>query len=343
MKVEVYSRKAARMAAGFVFLTCTGLFAGTPADRARAKFESISEQRIAPGSAVSFSREEVSAWMVEEQRRTVSGIRNLAVSFGDGLVNFDCIVNLVELSASFNQPLDPISALFVQGEHALRVGLAVNSAGGRARVSLVAFDYDGGPAPPIIRERMVGSFLAAYPAVKLNQSFALSYNVDEVRVDESGIRVSIVPRARAVDGATTSNAAAPKPIRPVAASNRETRPNSSSAPARSGDASSAAPENNPAPSPVAGPSEQELNDASETLMKLQARAEAVYQALADLERQQHAAGFGLRGDIVASRSRLSSYLRIARTQIQERNLTGIQHRFDAAEEEVEKLEKFLGR
>lgn len=341
MEVKVYV-KAMRPIAAFVLLSCAAV-ADPLADRARAKFERISAQRVAPGSAVSFSPEEISAWMLEEQRRTVSGIRNLAVSLGDGSINFECIVNLVELAASFQQPLDPISALFVQGEHRLRLGLAVNSGEGRARVSLAAFDYDGGPAPEIIRERMVSSFLSAYPSVKLNQDFALSYNVEQVRVDGSGIRVSFVPRAGAADGTMPANTAPAKPSRPTRASAQETAASSPPATARAGEQTSYGnPQTSSAPPPVPGPSAQQLNDASEALMKMQSRAEAVYQSLGDLERQQHAAGYGLRGDMVAARSRLVSYLQMIQRQIESRDLTGIQHNFESAEAELGKLEKFLG-
>lgn len=97
-----------------------------------------------------------------------------------------------------------------------------------------------------------------------------------------------------------------------------------------------------APAP-AGPSEQDLNNASEALMKMQARAEAVHQSLANLKRQQAADGYGLRSDIVASEGRMGSYLQMAERQLQSRNLDGAQHNMERAEEELMKLEKFLGR
>jgi serine/threonine protein kinase len=99
----------------------------------------------------------------------------------------------------------------------------------------------------------------------------------------------------------------------------------------------------PPPPPPSGPSEAEVNDASEALMKMQARADAVHQGLGDLQRQQAAQGLGLRGDIVASQSRMDSYMQAAQRALQGRDLQGAQKNMDGAERELSKLETFLGR
>ncbi len=99
----------------------------------------------------------------------------------------------------------------------------------------------------------------------------------------------------------------------------------------------------PPPPAPAGPSEQEMNEAGEALMKIQSRAEAVHQSLASLKQQQAAQGLGLRGDIVESEARMGSYIQMADRQLQGRNLDSAKKNMDRAEEELSKLEKFLGR
>jgi len=99
----------------------------------------------------------------------------------------------------------------------------------------------------------------------------------------------------------------------------------------------------PPPPPPAGPSDAELNSASESLMKMHARADAVHQGIGDLQRQQAAQGLGLRGDIVASQSRMDSYLQMAQRALQGRDLQAAQKNMDSAEQELTKLETFLGR
>jgi hypothetical protein len=203
-----------------VLFLLRGAAADTLADRALEKFETIANERVAPGSSVSFSVDEVSAWVLEEQQRTASaGIRNLTLSFDQNVVYFDCIVNLVALSASLGSPLDPLSALFVAGDSPLRVGVSVNSSDGFAKLNLVQLNYGGGPAPDMIRQRMVGTFLSAYPKVKLNQRFPLSYNVDRVQLQPDGVEVSVKGSSGLARSANNSvperppvEVASPKPL-----------------------------------------------------------------------------------------------------------------------------------
>jgi len=97
------------------------------------------------------------------------------------------------------------------------------------------------------------------------------------------------------------------------------------------------------PAPPFGPSAEALNNASEALMKLNARADAVRGSLNQLRQQQAQSGYGLRQDIAASASRLDSYLQMADRMIQSGNLALAQKNMDHAEEELDKLEKFFGR
>lgn len=99
----------------------------------------------------------------------------------------------------------------------------------------------------------------------------------------------------------------------------------------------------PAPAPPPGPSQAELNKASESLMKMDARADAVRQGLGDLKQQQASQGLGLRGDIVASENRMNSYLQMAQRALQSRDLQMAEKNMDSAEQELSKLENFLGR
>jgi eukaryotic-like serine/threonine-protein kinase len=98
-----------------------------------------------------------------------------------------------------------------------------------------------------------------------------------------------------------------------------------------------------APPPPAGPSEAELSAASESLMKMNARADAVHESLGSLRQQQAAQGLSLRGDMASAESRMASYLQAAQRALQARDLQGAQKAMDSAETELSKLENFLGR
>ena len=92
-----------------------------------------------------------------------------------------------------------------------------------------------------------------------------------------------------------------------------------------------------------GPSQADMDKASEDLMKLHARAEAVRDSLDRLRGQNAASGLGVRQDIVASASRMESYLQAADRALQNNTLDSARKDMSHAEEELNKLEAFFGR
>jgi eukaryotic-like serine/threonine-protein kinase len=158
----------------------------------------------------------------------------------------------------------------------------------------------------------------------------------ENKVDSEAKAVAVKPAASGFAAAArTGRVAAPR----VAASAAEAV-QGQAAQAQSAQAQAVAPV---PPSAPAGPSEEDLNNASEEIGKLRARVDAVNQGLASLKQQQAAQGFGLRGDIVASESRMYSAFQQAERAVQNRNLEGAQKSMDRTEQELSKLEAFLGR
>ena len=78
-------------------------------------------------------------------------------------------------------------------------------------------------------------------------------------------------------------------------------------------------------------------------MKLHARADAVKDGLDRLRGQNAASGLGVRQDIVASASRMESYLQAANRALQSNTLDSARKDMTRAEEELNKLEAFFGR
>jgi len=93
----------------------------------------------------------------------------------------------------------------------------------------------------------------------------------------------------------------------------------------------------------AGPSQQDLDAADESLMKLRSRSEAVQSSLENLRSQQAAQGLSPRQDIVSSASRMNNYLGAAERALQAHNLESAHKNMEQAEAEIDKLEKFFGR
>ena len=107
---------------------------------------------------------------------------------------------------------------------------------------------------------------------------------------------------------------------------------------------------NAPPPPPPGPSPEEIAAQKKLLDEMEnesdhldSRAAAVESSLEALEQQQHQSGFGLRGDIVASRANMRNDMAKAKEALQGLDTDRARKYLDMANHEVEKLEAFLGR
>ncbi len=86
-----------------------------------------------------------------------------------------------------------------------------------------------------------------------------------------------------------------------------------------------------------------LDALRDKLNLLATRVGAVGSALDGLQREQQAQGYGLRGDILASRRRMELFMDQTENNINQGRLDAAKKSYASAEAEVEKLEAFLGR
>jgi serine/threonine-protein kinase len=96
------------------------------------------------------------------------------------------------------------------------------------------------------------------------------------------------------------------------------------------------------PPTPAGPSPDEVRHARDRYMDIDARAESASGQVEQLRRQQQAQGYDLRGDMVGALNRMNNDLREADRSIQSRDLEAARDYMDKANEELRKLEGFLG-
>ncbi len=139
-----------------------------------------------------------------------------------------------------------------------------------------------------------------------------------------------------VPSATAPAVAPPHASRPSAG--RPARAESAQAPVEQ--QQPMAPPQPPAPPAVDTGRLEELRDRLGTLGP---RANAIRSSLDNLERRQQAAGYGLRGDISASRQRMEYLLDEAQAALNSGNADRAQKNLDLADQEADKLDKFLGR
>jgi hypothetical protein len=76
---------------------------------------------------------------------------------------------------------------------------------------------------------------------------------------------------------------------------------------------------------------------------IDSRSAAVSQSLDNIQRQQAAAGYGLRGDIVAAQQHMRTDIAKAQSAMQKHDTQGAKKYLDMAEAELTTIEKFLGK
>jgi hypothetical protein len=96
-------------------------------------------------------------------------------------------------------------------------------------------------------------------------------------------------------------------------------------------------------SSAAAASKAELDATEHEVDQLTTRAAAVNSGLDNLQRQQAASGYGLRGDIAAKQASMNLNLSKAGTAIQHNDAARAKKYADMTSTDVEALEKFLGR
>jgi serine/threonine protein kinase len=87
----------------------------------------------------------------------------------------------------------------------------------------------------------------------------------------------------------------------------------------------------------------ELEELEQQVDRLNSRANSASDSLDNLRRQQNAQGLGLRGDIASTQELMKAHLARAQTALQNQDASNAQKYSALAEQDVEKLEQFLGR
>ena len=137
--------------------------------------------------------------------------------------------------------------------------------------------------------------------------------------------------SRAQGGLTHNPASGPRPayVPPVATTPAGTNSGATTTPA--------------ADQPSSGPSPREVREAHDRLANLEARADAALAGVEQIRAQQQAQGLDIRGDILAAMNRLHHQLDQARQALAQKDLDTANESMNRADNDTEKLEKFLGR
>jgi hypothetical protein len=99
----------------------------------------------------------------------------------------------------------------------------------------------------------------------------------------------------------------------------------------------------PAAVPTAQPNAAELREHRQLLMMLGTRARAVNTSIQTMRNEQARMGLNMRADVTTAQQRMEFHLDEAEAALKERDADGAKKSLAAAERELERLEKLLGR
>jgi len=100
---------------------------------------------------------------------------------------------------------------------------------------------------------------------------------------------------------------------------------------------------NPVPSTPSAPSPDEVRQARDRMMNLDARAQSADAGVQQIRSQQQAQGVDIRGDILASMNRMNNFMNQANSALARKDLAAANDYMERADHEIATLEKFLGR
>ena len=172
-------------------VTASALFAADPlADSAQKKLDSISDQKLKPGSVVTLSPREINAWLHEKALKAYpEGIRNERIELGPGTADGTALVDLLKIGKG---NVNALIARLIEGERPLRIAIRVESSNGRATVFLTRVELSGVAVDGSILDFLIKHFVQPrYPDIKINEPFDLDYNIDHIEVQPTGVRILI--------------------------------------------------------------------------------------------------------------------------------------------------------
>jgi hypothetical protein len=173
-------------------LSASALLAADPlADSAQKKLDSISDQKLKRGAAVTLSQREINAWIHEKAIKAFpQGIRNENIVLGPGTADGNALVDLTKLSKSNN--VNPLIARLIEGERPLRVAIRVESSNGKCTVFLTHVELSGVAIDGSILDFLIKHFVQPrYPDIKINEPFDLDFDIDHIEIQPAGVRVVI--------------------------------------------------------------------------------------------------------------------------------------------------------
>jgi hypothetical protein len=161
---------------------------------AKAKIESIEQDRLPPGSKVFFTPAELNAYArVEVPKVAPEGVRDPRLELGRGAASGFAYVDFAKLKESTSGgELNWFLSQMLSGERPLRVDANIRSGNGTMQIDVQRVTIGGISISGSALDYLIQHFLwAYYPEAKVNKPFELAHRMQKIDVQPSGVTVTI--------------------------------------------------------------------------------------------------------------------------------------------------------
>ncbi len=158
---------------------------------AKAKIEQIENDRVAPGSRVTFTPAELNAYITHETPTVTDGVRNPRLElWGPGIAHGSALIDFAKLRASQGHPPGWLLSKLLEGEHPVAVTARIQSGGGQATVEVQKVEISGIAIDGATLDFLIQHFLLPlYPDAVVGRPFVLGHGMERVDVQPGGVTV----------------------------------------------------------------------------------------------------------------------------------------------------------
>lgn len=157
------------------------------------KLDIIQSGKAKPGSVYVFTVAELNAWARAKIPSVVpQGVRQPRLELGNGSAAGYALVDFLKMRQGAGEQTNWLVSKLIQGEKPVKVIARVQSANGRATVSLQRVEIGGLAVSGSTLDFFIHTFfMPLYPDAKIDEPFELADRIDHIEVTPAAARVYI--------------------------------------------------------------------------------------------------------------------------------------------------------
>jgi hypothetical protein len=152
---------------------------------AKQKFQSIEKHKVASGTRVPLTSEELNSYVRAELPNVApTGIREPVVELhGNNRATGRALIDFVKLRSAQGKPPGWLLRNLLRGEHEVAVTTRLQSSGGSAVVNIEQVEVGGIPVSGSALDFLIDNYVTPnYPDAKIGKPFRLKYGMERLEV-----------------------------------------------------------------------------------------------------------------------------------------------------------------